>query len=303
MQEIPTAFANRMREVYGEAADVWIAGLPALIDELAERWSLTVGPPFGLSYNYVAPATRADGTPVVLKVGIPDKELISEVEALLLYDGGGIARLLELDRERSAFLIERLLPGTPLARLEDDERATSIAAGVMRRLWRPAPTEHHFPTVADWARGLERLRARYDGGTGPLPPRLVEEAEAQFAELLASAPAPMLLHGDLHHDNILMAQRAPWLAIDPKGLVGDPGYELGAFLYNPMPDFPQCPDLARVLARRINQLAEELGMESARIRGWGLAQAVLSAWWSIEDHGYGWEGTIPVAEALAGITA
>jgi streptomycin 6-kinase len=114
--------------------------------------------------------------------------------------------------------------------------------------------------------------------------------------------APVVLHGDLHHDNIVAATRAPWLAIDPKGVVGEPAYETGALLRNPMPQLLAMPDPARLTRRRVDQLAGELGFDRARIRGWGLAQAVLSAWWSIEDAGTGWEFGIAVAELLASMS-
>ena len=301
---IPDTFAVAMREVHGEAGVTWLERLPGLIADCARRWSLTVGPPFApLSYNYVAPAERADGTRVVLKVGVPQRDLLSEMETLRLLDGDSAVRLLAFDRDWGAMVLERLEPGTALASLvpEDDERATAIAVGIMRRLWRPAPAEHPFPTVAQWAGGLARLRARFEGGSGPLPAELVERAEGLFAELLGSPAPPLLLHGDLHHDNILAAQREPWLAIDAKGLVGDPGFELGAFLLNPIPHLLRLPDPARVLERHVWQLAEALAMDRARVRAWGQAFAVLSAWWSVEDHGHGWEYAIECARLLVEI--
>jgi streptomycin 6-kinase len=300
MTEIPANFARTMQEVYGAAGVEWLDRLPGLLAYCEQRWSLTVMPPFApLSYNYVAPAKSADGRSVVLKVGFPGTELMTEIEALRLYDGRGIAQLLDSDRERGVLLLERLAPGTPLSRLTDDEQATSIAAGVMRQLWRPAPQEHPFPTVAKWAAGLGRLREHFGGTTGPFHARLVEEAESLFTELLGSASERVLLHGDLHHDNILAAERQPWLAIDPKGLVGEPAYEVGALMRNQLPH-PLAGDLAtRLLTRRLDQLAEELGLERARLHGWSLAQAVLSAWWSFEDHGHGWEPAIALAELLS----
>jgi streptomycin 6-kinase len=247
----------------------------------------------------VAPAERGDGTLAVLKVGVPDRELRTGLDALRLYNGQGMARLLEADEEWGAQLLERLMPGTPLGTLADDAAATSIAASVMRQLRRPAPADHRYPTVADWGRGFARLRQRFDGGSGPLPARLVGQAERLYAELSASMEAAVVLHGDLHHDNIVAATRAPWLAIDPKGVIGEPAYETGALLRNPRPRLLAFPDPLRVTRRRVDQLAEELGVERERIRGWGLAQAVLSAWWSIEDGDMGWEFAIAVAELLA----
>jgi streptomycin 6-kinase len=298
----PSDFARTMREVYGEAGIKWLERLPAIIAGCERRWSLAALPPFPrLSYNYVAPAVLADGRETVLKVGYPSPELMCEMEALRLYEGHGIVQLLHADREQGAMLLERLKPGTPLASIEDDEEATSIAAGVMRQLWRPVPAEHQFPTVAKWASGLGRLRERFGGTTGPFPKSLVEEAETLFTELISSMDEEVLLHGDLHHENIVAAERQPWLALDPKGLVGEPAYEVGALLRNQLPEPLVQPEASRTLARRVDQLAEELGLDRERLISWGLAQAVLSAWWSIEDHGHGWEPAIAVAEALAGI--
>jgi streptomycin 6-kinase len=307
MHSIPDNFARTIVELYEDEGTAWLKELPALIAEYERRWSLRVLPPYALSYNYVAPAMRADGTPVVLKVRFPGDGPTTEIAALRLYDGHGMAQLLEADPEGGAFVLERLTPGAPLTTLveSDDERATSIGAEVMRQLWQgPAgapPNEPLYGTIADWAEGLQRMRAHFGGATGPFPRALVEEAEALFAELLASQAAPVLLHGDLHHDNILSAERAPWLAIDPQGIVGEPAYEVGALLRNPLPQLLELPNPSRVTARRVDQLAEELGFDRARIRGWGLAQAVLSAWWSIEDHGHGWEGAIACAELLAAV--
>lgn len=302
MVNIPENFAGAIVGQHGEAGRVWLAGLPALVARCAARWSLKVEPPFdNLSYNYAAPAEGPGGARLVLKVGVPVPELLSEMEALKVFGGRGAVRLLDADAGWGALLLERLEPGTRLVALceEDDAAATSAAAGVMRELWRPAPAAHDFPTAAGWGEGLKRMRAHFGGGTGPFPRRLVEEAETLFAELLASADEPVLTHGDLHHGNVLRAARAPWLAIDPKGLVAEPAYEVGALLRNPLPQLLRWPQPVRVTERRIAQLSEELGFERARVRGWGLAQAVLSECWTIEDAGELGQFGYAVAEIIA----
>lgn len=287
-----------MLALHGDDGKVWLEQLPALLENLRRRWSLEIEQPLSdLSYNFVAQARRRDGTPVMLKAGVPDDELLSEIAALRHYDGRGCVMLLEADPDVGAMLLERLEPGTMLVDL-DDERATRIAAEVMQTLWRPLPRLHSFVTVEQWAQGLERLRATFDGGSGPFPPQLVEAAEQLFADLLASSSEPVLLHGDLHHYNILAAQRAPWLVIDPKGVSGEPLYETGALLRNPMPQVGGWPDLRRTLTRRVDILAEQLEADRARIVAWGLAQAVLSSWWSYEDEGEKGEEALVVAEAL-----
>ncbi len=304
---LPERFRQTVQSTWGEPGAEWLRALPVLLADCTRRWSLTLAPPFpNLSFNYVAPAVRADGTEVVLKAGVPNKGLRCEEAALRVFDGSGCVRLLDADSEAGLLLLERLRPGIPLTTLADearDDAATAIAASVMRGLWRPAPPHHPFPTVGDWGNGFGRLRARFEGGAGPLPQARVEEAEALFAELLASSAAPVLLHGDLHHDNILSAGRQPWLAIDPKGVVGEPAYEVGALLRNLWPDRHTHQNPGRLLDRRARQLAEELGLDLARVRGWAVAQAVLSAWWGIEDNDGdgGWEGAIADAERLAAI--
>jgi streptomycin 6-kinase len=292
------AFSRTIIERYSESGNIWLERLPSLLDALAESWSLTILPPFpNLTYNYVAPAIRDNGEPLILKIGVPDPELTTEVAALRFFDGRGCARLLATDEARGALLIERLLPGTSLRRLEPDDRTVLIAAETMQQIWRQAPDQHPFPTTATWGEGFARMRRSFDGGSGPFPSALTDAAERLYAELDASSVAPVVLHGDLHQENVLTAQRTPWLAIDPKGVVGEPVYEVGALLRNPPPWRTPC-ELACIMERRVHLLAEALGFERERIAGWGLAQAVLSAWWSYEDHGHGWEEALACAEAL-----
>lgn len=283
---LPDEIAQILLDHRGPSAQEWVRQLPHILDDCARRWSLTLGEPFApLSFNYVARATRADGTPVVLKVSLTDDpEFAMEGETLRLFGGRGMVKLLDMEVSGTgpAMLLERIEPGVLLETIEDDERAIAIAAGVMRRFWRPVPEGHPFPTVARWALGLERHRERF-GGSGPVPARLFDRAVALYAELGATMDTPVLLHGDLHQQNILSATREPWLAIDPKGVVGEPAYETGSLLRSTPPQLRVLPDLKRALARRIAQLADELALDRERIRGWGEAQAVLSAVWVLED--------------------
>jgi streptomycin 6-kinase len=149
-----------------------------------------------------------------------------------------------------------------------EEEAVAAAAGVMRALWRPPPAAHPYPSVREW-------------GRRSLDP--ASRASGVFAELCDSMDAAVVLHGDLHHFNLLRAGDDGWLAIDPKGVVGEPAYETGALLRNPKPALLALPDAARVLHRRAALLAEALDFDLDRVLGWAYAQAVLSAAWSVED--------------------
>ncbi len=282
---------------HGQPGAAWVSRLPHALATCTERWRVRRLAPVHVSRStYVATGIRTDGKPVVVKAAFPDDGLAGEVDALQAFGGRGAVRLLEADLEQGVLLLERLEPGTSLRSVDDDQRATAIAAQLMPQLWCQPPPDTAFPTIDDWACGLRQLRQKYDGGTGPLPARLVDTAEGLFPELVASMASPVLLHGDLHHDNILAAQREPWLAIDPKGLVGEPAYEVGAFLRNPLPTLLSAVDPRRLLSRRIDQFVEELGLDRGRVVGWALAQAVLAAWWSLEAADSSWEPSIQCAE-------
>lgn len=299
------AFAARIADVHGDAGRDWLARLTQLLGETAARWSLRLGETVPrLSYNFVCFAERADGSSVVLKAGPPCPELSSEMEALRWYRGRGSVRVLESDAPQGVMLLERIEPGqTLLEKMGDtapDRWATKVAADVMRNLHRPPPEHGPFRTVESWAAGLSRLRETFGGGTGPFPREIVETAEALFRDLLASQGPPVLLHGDLHHENILDGGDSGFLAIDPKGVVGEAAYECGAFLLNPLPDILREDSIGFHLLR-IQQLADGMGADRRRVRNWAIAQAVLSAWWSYEDHGEGWEPAIRLAQIMTRI--
>lgn len=298
--ETPDYFAAFIADYFGAEGAEWLTALPTLLAEYAHRWRLTPLPPFaGLSYNYVAPVRRADGSPAVLKAGVPGDEFRASIAFLRFCEGHGAVRLLEADPTACVMLMEQAFPGQPLAQVEDDDVATAIGADVMREFWRPAPATHPFPTVARWLEAFAHVRALHAGGSGPFPPGMLERAETLGDELVATAPHERLMHGDLHHDNIVSAQREPWLVIDPKGLVGDPGYETGPFMNNPYGRMETWAEPARHLARRADILAERLSYPRERIVAWGFTQAVLSAAWHVEDASDRYGPAIARAEALA----
>jgi streptomycin 6-kinase len=283
---IPENFACFMIELSGEEGRAWLDRLPTILATCEERWNLTLGAPVSnLSFNYVAPAVLVDGTEVMVKTGLTD-EFPSQPQALQHFDGHGMVQLLAYDEHNAAMLLERLKPGTSLRAMEDDEAAMLIAANVMRKIWRPLPPKHYpFPAVCDWGKGFARMRKLYDGGTGPFPSAIFDKAEKLYSELSASMDEPVLLHGDLHQDNILSAGREPWLAVDPKGVIGEPAFETGALLRNFWPDILSHPDPKTLMARRIDQLSTQLGFDRERIYNWGFSQAVLSMLWGFEDSG------------------
>ena len=269
------------------------------ITHCQQQWNIQVSNPFpDLSYNYVAPARTGDGVSCVLKINkYPD--FYREIAALRHYAGDGMVNLLAADVEWGAILLERAQPGIALASLcpQDDDEATRIAAALMHQLWKPIAADHPFPTVADWGEGFASFRHAHGGGMGPLPADLFAHAERVFADLSGSMGKTVLLHADLHHYNIVTAERQAWLAIDPRGVVGEPAYEAGALLRNPM-DSSKWPNLRRQLQRRLDILAEMLELDRQRLQGWGMAQAVLAACWDVEDGTHNSGHWIAIARAL-----
>jgi len=162
-----------------------------------------------------------------------------------------------------------------------DTEATSAAVGVMRLLHVPPPPGCAIPEAVTQAQAFDEYATRL-GDAGPLPLDLVVRAGELMRELSVSTSERVVLHGDLHHDNILAATREPWLAIDPHGLVGDPGYEVGALLFNPAPEDRDAA-LTALVPSRVEQLADELAMPFERVAAWGFVKAVLSDVWSAED--------------------
>lgn len=299
---LPPEFISNIQNTFREKGSAFLEALPDSIAEASAKWGLTdVQPVPTLSYNFVAFANW-DNNKVVLKMGVPNNEMLSEMEALKLFNGEGACRLLDYDEERYWMLLERLTPGVMLSTLEDDEEATHIAAEVMQKIWRsgldiPAAHVSKFIKLSDWFDGLKKLRPRFNGGTGPFNKKILQRVERSVADFLAENHQPVLMHGDFHHFNILSSERG-WLIIDPKGVMGPACYEVGPLLINPWGDFLSRTNHRLMMKRRIDILHEHLGFERERIHEWGLAHAVLSAWWSMEDN-TGWESTMAFAEMMA----
>lgn len=301
LYKITDEFAQNVIELRGQEGRDWIEKLPDILKRYAEEWQLRIDLPFSYQmYNYVAPVETLGGTKAVLKIGFPaDKEFRTECEALKVFNGEGIAKLIQSDARNAVMLIERLEPGGHLIDVNDDEQRTSIASDVMKKLWKKPPSNHNFPTVRDWFKGFARYRKRIGQKDGPIPKALVDKAERLFEDLIASSGEQVLLHGDLHYYNIISAQRESWLAIDPKGVVGEREYETGALIRNPLPELLDEPNPRQILENRIDRLSQELGFDKVRVKSWGFAQAVLAAIWESEGRNHGEKPFVGCAKLLA----
>jgi streptomycin 6-kinase len=279
---IPDDVVQMIGNAGGEAGRAWLEAVPGIVADSAARWELTLGPPFeGGCVAWVAPAERADGTSVVLKVSFVDEETRYEADALALWDGAGAVRLLDAEPERGAMLLERLRPGTSLFDHPDLGEAVSIACGVLRRLWVPLPPGHPFPLVRDLARRwMRELPEAWERLGRPLERALVDQAVAHCAEF-AEAEELVLVNRDFHLGNVLAAEREPWLAIDPKPLAGERVFDTGHLLRSSL---SQRPDQAAV-DHLVGQLAAEFDVDGDRIRAWALVRSVEDVLWGLETGG------------------
>ena len=243
----------------------WLQHLPQAIQDLQARWSLTLASPFtDASCAWVALAARADGSRVVLKVGMPHMEAEHEIHGLRLWNGDGIVRLLDADEELNAMLLERCEPGSLLRELPEPEQDVVIA-GLLRRLWRKPSAPHPFRPLSSmleqWtSETMASAAKRHDRG-------LVHDGMRLFEELSRPSNEDVLLTTDLHAGNVLQAQREPWLAIDPKPFIGDRAYDATQHLFNSRTRL--MADAKGTIAR----VADLLGVDAERVRVWAFARA------------------------------
>jgi len=281
-------FVKNIRQSFSLDGEKWLADLPNLLAMASRRWDLELGESLLLSYNYVCAATLKNGIEAVLKIGVPNRELTSEINTLHLYNGKGACRLLEADAEKGMLLLERLRPGTMLATLKDDDQATGIAADVMKKIHPPALQQDSFLSLRGWFDELKKLRPLFGGGTGPFPEKTFATVENLIRDLFAEDGPQLLLHGDFHHFNILLSERG-WLVIDPKGVMGPAEYEVGPLLINPYNIMPTEMEAVRRTQRRIAILTERLGFDPQRLRAWAICHSVLSSIWDMAEDGSGVE--------------
>ena len=256
----------------------WLGRLPLLVSQCAEDWTLQLGAPFDpATISLVVPATLRDGSPAILKLAFPEPESATEADALAAWSGRGAVRLLAREKARSALLLEQCVPGSKLWAEADETRASEIAAGVLRRLWRRPHGDHPFRLLTDVAAGWEEsIPAAWDRHGRPFERSLLDLVLDLLRDLRSSQPEVVILHQDFHGGNVLAAEREPWLAIDPKPLVGERAFDAASLLRDRRAELARDPQPARTIARRLDLLSGALEVDRERMRGWGIVHAL--AW-------------------------
>ena len=258
-----------------------LSTLPEIVGACVERWGLRLGEPLDAWASLVIPCELPDGREAVLKVMFLDEESRHQADALAFWNGEGAVRLIANDPLRQALLVERCRPGTQLWSVEDDAKATVIAASVLRRLWRPIAPDHPFRFLSDVAKQWSaELLESYSVLGGPFDRKLLDEAVAALAGLGPSQGERVLLHQDFHGGNVLDAG-GRWVAIDPQPLVGERELDLASLLRDRRWELVR-EDGARIVQRRLDILADELGLDRERMRLWGIAHALA---WGMSSEG------------------
>ena len=245
---------------------------------LSRRWLLDVGQALpGARTAFVAPCRMLDGSEAVLRIAFPEPAAGAEAAALRAWGGRGSVRLLAADLEEDALLVERCLPGTPLGSVLGADGVLIVASSLLARLWRHDVAGDGLPHLAELARTrAAEIEQRLDGPLGELDPKVAADGLTLWRELSMQTDE-VLLHADLHPRNVLAAAREPWLVIDPKPLVGDPAYEPIPLVLEagaaPSPLLEPAAYRAE-LARRVRLVSRRLGLDEARVAGWGVARSV-----------------------------
>lgn len=292
---LPRELVKHVTAICGSDGEDWLDDLPSLLHKLESGWSLKVDPAFPAGeFNFVAPALRNRNEPVVLKISPPYRtiEIFGEAKYLRVRDGKGAVKLLAEDRDHRAILLERAVPGRNFTELFQDNEPRSIepAIGVLRAALLPPPTDTADTISLDhWFDGLHRALAT------DFPSVYASKALAIYESLSARSDL-FYIHGDFHPGNAVSAGRAPYLIIDPKGVIGNIGYEIAVFLNNFHWWQQKKPDVIDRLDRAVADFSDAFDVDPVELRQWAFAQMVLGAWWTREDMPEFYDNAVAIAD-------
>ncbi len=274
---------RHIRRAFPDTGEKWINDYPALVQRCAERWSLVRLEKVDGGYpsNAIFFAVDENGQHVVLKLGHPNPELLTEILALRAYAGRQAVNLIDTDPGLPALLLERIMPGTML-------RHTTGRAGIRLEIFAtlgwPCEGFDGLPSYRQWIEGAFcefRERAKPDDRFHTH----IDRAERLFDEIDADS---WFLHGDLHHENLLLDDRRGWVAIDPKGVIGPRVMECGRFLHNFLDDEIDASgdviaQMAAVVGSRCEAFAGVMGETPGDLAKAGYVDAVLGTCWTLND--------------------
>jgi streptomycin 6-kinase len=278
--EIPAHFLGKVSRQSGAPGAAWAQELPSIVRRCQSAWNLTECIPIDdLSINFVCMCRSRTYGEVVLKVQAPHGERYTEIEALQLFAGRHCCPIVALDMPSAAFLLPRLRPGLALRRMESRERQLAIGVDMIGRVPIAVSAPHHLPTYRDW---LANTARNAEAGHAPAAMRgILDKATELYAEVESGSGPPVLLHGDLHHDNLLRSGEDDWVAIDPQGVIGPAIMEAGRFIQNHSV-YDEGPFDEEELVDTIGSFADGLRQSWSRVAKSFFVLHVLSMCWDWE---------------------
>jgi streptomycin 6-kinase len=276
-------FKKNIITLYKDKGKAWLQDLPTIITDLQKFWGLKdIKPVEAMNYSFVAKALDEKLNPLVIKISCDESMIEDELRALNHFDGQGAIRLIDFHKKHQALLLEQAIPGQSLKTnfLQAPDETMRHYIKVSRTLHnRPLPPNAaSFPSIESWFLSLDKAKS------GKIPDHLLTKAHRLKTDQIKSIQTKVVLHGDLHLGNILNHKKG-WIAIDPKGLLGDPAFEISAFDLIDETELQNPEAVSTLLENRIEKLSNLALLDPQRVRKWIFLRMVLSAAWFIEDKG------------------
>lgn len=272
---------KNITNLFNKRGKQWLNALPTIMEYLANKWQLIhIQPVANMTWNYVAKAISKTHGAVVVKVSCDEKLIHDELIALKHFNAHGMIKLFEHDSQYHAMLLQQAIPGKSLRSIYPNrvQDTINIYSAIVKQLTSVQQQDHNnFKHVSNWLKVFDRTNEN------KLPDGLIEKADLLKNSLLASRGKEFVLHGDLHHDNILSDGNS-WVAIDPKGIIGEIEFEAACFDFIHKSELGNA-NIPELFAARTKLLAKELSLDHERLKTWVLVRLILGACWAIEDRG------------------
>ncbi|MGQ3887912.1 aminoglycoside phosphotransferase family protein [Legionella sp. CNM-1927-20] len=274
---------NNILGAFGTQGKQWLDNLPKTIEVLSTKWSLSnLKPVKNMTWHFVAKGNFQRTHTIVLKIGCDKKTISDEYHALTHFNGQGCIKVLALDLDYNALLLEQAIPGNSLKYINEltlHEKITCYASIVKQLAAKPPPKNYQFHAVTHWLRVIDNLTPH------KFEQALIDKAQRLKSKLINTSTSFYLCHGDLHLENIINHQKS-WLAIDPKGIIGDIGFEAAAYDLISKEELNQEKQNCKtIILERLIKLAKALDIDLAYLTSWVFLRVILSAQWFIEDKG------------------
>ena len=284
--DFPKRFLRYATREFGKEGEAWLEELPSILKRCCDKWGLTLGRPTEeIKVNYIAYVEMGNGEEAVLKVGVPHGDFSTEMEALAIYEGRGINRLIDCDKALNAMLLERLRPGKMLDSVGNAREQSEIAARILQELHAtPPPSNHILPHFMDWMRSaFADARSCKDPERARGYIEQIPRVESMMRILMEPDEPQILLHGDLHHWNILSDVDRGWMAIDPKGVIGASCLDVGRFINNAMGFGETAVEKREILLEAVTVFSDVLGENEERMFAGAFCDRIMGSSWGLKQ--------------------